>query len=193
MAHYDGPAFNREGQKPDSPAQKAQEPITYHSVDPMSQFVTPPSVASRTSKAPVINYADITAKMQRPDDAVILIAGADDVAVDEDSAEPVAGVQAQTPSVTAKAPETTSSAQPAPSPTQVDSAHAAKRTPRAVPVEDEWWPVELNAEPVVLRDDSPAEQQHRSTVSALTPNFAPLPDWNATHDAVAAYLRRKQQ
>ncbi|MCI1283505.1 MAG: hypothetical protein LKG24_02765 [Lacticaseibacillus songhuajiangensis] len=186
MAHYDGPAFNREGQKPDSPAQKTQEPITYHSVDPMSQFVTPPSVASRTSKAPVINYADITAKMQRPDDAVILIAGADDSAVDKDSAEPVAVTQVETPGATAKAPATTSSA-------QVDSAHVAKRTPRAVPVEDEWWPVELNAEPVVLRDDSPAEQQHRSTVSALTPNFAPLPDWNVTHDAVAAYLRQKQQ
>lgn len=228
MAHYDGPAFARDGQKPDSTAPKAQEPITYHSVDPMSQFVTPPSVASRTSKAPVIDYADITAKMQREDEAVILMASsADDAGQGDEQAATAAVKPAIEPATTSTAaasadaapvhvqsapetPDATNAAHaditPETTPghtatvstaaaeaTGQKSAQAAKREPRAVPEEEDWWPVELEPTQVVLRDDSPDWQQHRSTVSALTPRVAPLPDWNVTHDAVAAYLRQKQQ
>jgi hypothetical protein len=202
MAYYDGPAFARDGQKPEpTTAQKAQEPITYHSVDPMSQFVTPPSVASRMSKAPVIDYADITAKMRRADDAVILLAPAA-----EDDVSPVA-TEAASESPAVETTPTPASAQPAQADavpvvktvqaaaettvSQADPAAAQQATPVATAT-DEWWPVEVEAAQPVLRDDSPESQQHRSTVSALTPRTAPLPDWNETHNAVAAYLRNKQ-
>lgn len=90
MAHYDGPVF----QSDDKPATKAPQHTnkqagkansadvqpTYHSVDPMSQFVTPPSTITRQAK-PVVDYAAVRRNLRRTDAEVVLMATDADQAV----------------------------------------------------------------------------------------------------------------
>lgn len=198
MAHYDGPAFNRDGNTLDAkeaqPQKVADKPVTYHSVDPMAQFVTPPSVASRTAKTRTIDYRSLTATMRRADDDVIVLASAAEVVDDAPITESEESVVLETPVAPvgdATAAEVDSQ-QPSTTAVTASAVTASPKRPElTVPEEDEWWPVEVEKTLPVLRDDSPDSQQHHLSSSALTPKVTPLPSWLETHRALEAYMQKK--
>lgn len=81
MEHYDGPVYRTDGEQVTPPSQPSKRvnddnQPTYHSVDPMAQFVTPRSTVSKQSRV-VIDYSAIRRQFRRIDAQVYLLA--DDV------------------------------------------------------------------------------------------------------------------
>ncbi|WP_155286553.1 hypothetical protein [Lacticaseibacillus zhaodongensis] len=222
MDHYDGPAFRRDGEPekeqsqtaayqlpPQKHAEKAgathtkavpatKEPV-YHSVDPMAQFVTPPSTVNRRVK-PKVDYAAIIADFARDDEDVVLFTtAADGDVVDLDQLQSATAAPVPAPTKNAAQPvapatevNTTADEAPAPSTTPTAAATpssnaSVSETSEAV-AEEEWWPVEIvRPKPPLPQDGSPV--QHQMTLSALTPRVAPAPTWLAIHVAITNYFR----
>ncbi len=139
MAHYDGPVFRTDEQdkQPSEstmkqgyqlPPQKHSvdkhdDQPTYHSVDPMSQFVTPRSTAPRR-KQKTVNFDLIQTKMRRVDAAVVLLA------TDADDAVPFTDAAV---TVTPAAPSEVAPVTPA---SEVPSVDDETPVPAAAPVEE---------------------------------------------------------
>lgn len=93
MERYQGPVFQSDEQNsagkpaPTKAAQTDADKPVYHSVDPMSQFVTPPSTAPRGGKA-AIDYSSVRRNMRRLDTDVVLLATEADADVPYADAQP---------------------------------------------------------------------------------------------------------
>lgn len=208
MDHYDGPAFRRDAErktpekettgyelppqqhsvkKTKAPAKAAtpkKEPV-YHSVDPLAQFVTPPSTVNRKPR-PKIDYAPIIASFTRSDEDVVLISH-DEAGAVVDLTEQPAAQSAPADSQPSVQDTHLKKAQPVATENEVGADSAESASNISTESAAQSWPVELvRPAPPAPQDGSPI--QHPMAVSALVPRVAPAPTWLAINIAINNYF-----